>query len=610
MSVLWSRCLAVVALLASVWALAVWLTGGFAVELIDIRVSSRQPLPAVAIAILSATASIFSSAIQDRRRAVMALWAVVHPARAASLLSVVTLLVALIHNGWTASGSDAYSYVTQADLWLRGSLRIPVPIAQMVPWPSAIATFTPFGYTSTPDHTAIVPVTAPGFPLLMAAMQAIAGHCAMFLVAPLTGALLVWTTFAIGRRVGSDGIGLAAAWLVATSPTFLMMAKAPMSDVPAAAFWALATLFVLHASVAATIGAGSSAAVAILVRPNLVPLAALFGLWILWRHSSRGWRHGLVRALWFSLGVIPACLIVGWINHTLYGSPLASGYGALNTLFALTNVPTNVSRYGSWLVETQTPLAIAGVLVLLIPTARIWVTNESRRAAVLLALLLVGVWVSYCAYPPFDAWWYLRFLLPCWPAVCVGTAAAIIRPAVRFGGVGYVVAAVLVVALGINGVVGAVSHNVFPSAEGERRYATVASFVATVTEPSSVILTSQHSGPLRYYGGRLTLRFDALDAEWLDRAVEWLTQAGRHPYFLIEDWELPLFRDRFAARNRLGRLELSPLFAYAAYQIPGTVYLFDPLQPAARTWQPLPIRDPRPRCVAPAVSAWLDVHRH
>ena len=54
----------------------------------------------------------------------------------------------------------------------------------------------------------------------------------MFLVTPLSGALLVWVTFAIGRRLDSDALGLAAAWLVATSPAVLAMLVAPMSDVP------------------------------------------------------------------------------------------------------------------------------------------------------------------------------------------------------------------------------------------------------------------------------------------------------------------------------------------------------------------------------------------
>ena len=79
----------------------------------------------------------------------------------------------------------------------------------------------------------------------MAAAKAIAGHCAMFLVTPLSGALLVWITFAIGRRLDSDALGLAAAWLVATSPAVLAMLVSPMSDVPAAAFWAVAIYFTL-----------------------------------------------------------------------------------------------------------------------------------------------------------------------------------------------------------------------------------------------------------------------------------------------------------------------------------------------------------------------------
>ena len=103
-----------------------------------------------------------------------------------------------------------------------------------------------------------------------------------------------------------------------------------------------------------------------------------------------------------------------------------------------------------------------------------------------------------------------------------------------------------------------------------------------------------------YYAGRDTMRFDLLNEEWLDRAVAWLTEQGRHPYILIEDWERPIFEKRFAAMNSLGRLELSPLLAYRAYGIPGTVYLFDPARPAADTLAPAPIRSPQPRGPLPA----------
>ena len=101
------------------------------------------------------------------------------------------------------------------------------------------------------------------------------------------------------------------------------------------------------------------------------------------------------------------------------------------------------------------------------------------------------------------------------------------------------------------------------------------------------------------------MRFDLLDEAWLDRAVAWLTAQGRHPYFLIEDWERPIFEKRFAAMNALGRLSMSPVLAYRAYQIPGTVYLFDPSRPSAATLEPAPIRSPQPRCPLPAAPPGL-----
>ena len=52
--------------------------------------------------------------------------------------------------------------------------------------------------------------------------------------------------------------------------------------------------------------------------------------------------------------------------------------------------------------------------------------------------------------------------------------------------------------------------------------------------------------------------------------------------------------------NSLGRFELSPVLAYRAYGIPGTVYLFDPAKPSAHTLEPAPLRDPQPRCPLPA----------
>jgi hypothetical protein len=105
---------------------------------------------------------------------------------------------------------------------------------------------------------------------------------------------------------------------------------------------------------------------------------------------------------------------------------------------------------------------------------------------------------------------------------------------------------------------------------------------------------------MRYYGGRLTVRYDVLDPAWLDRAVEWLAGTGRAPYFLLEEHEIPEFRQRFRGAKALGGLDVRPLLIYEAHRITGRVYLFDPVTPVPQTWHPAPIENPQPRCPAPA----------
>jgi hypothetical protein len=89
----------------------------------------------------------------------------------------------------------------------------------------------------------------------------------------------------------------------------------------------------------------------------------------------------------------------------------------------------------------------------------------------------------------------------------------------------------------------------------------------------------QHSGGLRYYGGRMTLRYDNLERDWLDRAVAWLASRGVQSYLLVEDWELPEFRRRFSGQARLGQLDLPPIFNYEG---PANIILFDLTRPRPR----------------------------
>ncbi|HEY9467466.1 MAG TPA: glycosyltransferase family 39 protein [Vicinamibacterales bacterium] len=619
------RTIATAAVLALAWSILVWVTGGTVIAIAGLRVSSTNPVRPLIAAVILIAIYVFAAGRQRVHDDAALVRRLATPSRIAAVLAVAIGVIALAQSSFTASGADAYAYVTQADLLLSGRLTVPVPIANDVPWPRPLSTFVPFGYSAVANQSAIASAVGPGLPLLMALFKAIAGHPALFLVVPITAALLVWSTFAIGREMGSSALGLGAAWLVATSPAFLTMTKEPMSDVPAAAFWAVAVwmtcrlrLAVVAGVAAATVVSGVAAAIAILIRPNLVPLAATLAVWMLWQREENDLRDRLRSLVLFSIPVVLACLSIAWINNTLFGSPFSSGYGATGQLFSVANVVTNVQRYGGWLAETQTPVAVAGLFALLVSSSRLWPESEARRlggvasakaGALLLAAIAGTVFAIYAFYIPFDAWWFLRLLLPAWPAVGIGSAAVIIAVSQLAGARSREVHTVALVALGLYTVVAASRLNVFPDNEGERRYATIAQLVQHATEPSSLILASIHTGPLRYYAGRDTMRFDLLDEAWLDRAVAWLTAQGRHPYFLIEDWERPIFERRFAALNTLGRLDLSPVLAYRAYGIPGTVYLFDPSKPSASTLEPAPIRDPQPRCPLPAEPPGLTLRQ-
>ena len=155
-----------------------------------------------------------------------------------------------------------------------------------------------------------------------------------------------------------------------------------------------------------------------------------------------------------------------------------------------------------------------------------------------------------------------------------------------------------VAALGVYGVAYARAHGAFPSGEGDYRYAAVAALVEQSTPATSVIITSQHAGPITYYSGRLTMRFDAMDPAWLDRTVDWLAAQGRQPFLLLEYWERSQFEQRFAGKTRFNLSSIAPVAIYQAYRSTDTAYLFDPLRPDGPTHQPPPV-PPRAHCVLP-----------
>ena len=153
------------------------------------------------------------------------------------------------------------------------------------------------------------------------------------------------------------GPSLAAAALVACSPVVVFESLVVTADVPAAAFWICALAVALRRTGASTVGAGLLAGIAILIRPNLLPLAAFPWLLAICRVPDA--RVAAVRTALFAMGSVPAALVIAFVNHRVHGSAFISGYGDLGSAFAVDHAAINLRLYSGWWLESQ---GIAGVL--------------------------------------------------------------------------------------------------------------------------------------------------------------------------------------------------------------------------------------------------------
>jgi hypothetical protein len=556
-----ARVLLAAAALATILALWAWLTGGFRVHVLGVPVSVRGEHRAAFIALALASIGLFLHPTLRRRLVALAASSRIPLPRLSTLplpivlaASALLLGLALAHGSRAAGGADPYGYVSQADLWRAGSLRIHQPFAAAIPWPNGEWTFAPLGYKPS-DGSTIVPTYAPGYPLLMALFSLVFGAQGPFYVSPVCGAALVLLTYAIGARLSGPVVGTIAALCVACSPTVVFMTLSVMSDIPVAAFWTAAVLLAMGRTLPAALAAAIASGIAIVIRPNLLLAAVVPLLAVAWPWPERGVGPAARRAAVFAAACAPFALFVGWLFNGLYGSPLRSGYGDTSGLFAVEHAGANLARYPSWLLETQSPLVF---LFLLSPFVATWL-GDRTPARWLFAAFIAVVFGSYVLYIPFEAWWYLRFLLPAFPFIFVLAADAVWTAAGRLAPDQRTLAMTLfaLVMLGA-GWRNSDNQDVLSVGRGEVKYLEVAQFVKQTLPANAVVYGMQHSGSIRYYGGRLTLRWDYLPEDWLDRSIDYMQQAGYEPVFVLDDWELPQVRKRFASQHHVRTLEQEP----------------------------------------------------
>jgi hypothetical protein len=525
----------------SIVAVVLAVSGGFRTTVGGFRISARSPLGA-SIAGLIAGGAWFALARRDRAIAadLEAAWRATER-NASRLIGMVALIAAIVASTFatrSAAGADASGYLSQAQGWTRDPLAIHFePLSDDLDGPDEWAT-TPLGWrpqSQMPgsfDHIpgGQVPTYPPGLPLLMSIPHVIGGLNGAYAVVLASAAIAVWATAMIAGGVA----GVIAAFLIAFSPVFLYQSFQPMSDVPVTAAWMLCFLLLRNNSAFA----GVACAMAILIRPNLAPLA------IVPLFMASGRRK-------FAAPVAIAGLFLALLQFFWYGSPWRSGYGTAAELFALANVVPNAGSYFNWLVATAPVLLLA-------PFGFMRLKQHSHaRALIAFALLVIA---AYLVYAVFDQWSYLRFLLPAMAVFAIFAAIELStwverwpvswRAPILLGLVLTIIAHSLFVAR---------SLDAFKLADQLRRVGQVADFVNNTAPAKVVLVAGEQSGSMRYYTGRSLFRWEAIAPEVLAAEVASL-QSESGP-FLPGGWEIYVVLDAWEDEPFLSKFKNVPAVA-------------------------------------------------
>ncbi|HEX6975198.1 MAG TPA: glycosyltransferase [Vicinamibacterales bacterium] len=581
-----ARLLLLLCAVGATGAVALVLTGGFSTRIFGTLVRAHSAAPLATLSVVSLAVALLLG--RATLAAASTWWWWLIQKRAAMLALAVAATAGAV--GWAAGthvagGSDSYCYLNQAEMFARGEAIERQPLSVDAPWPNASWAFVPAGHAPAPSiRGGVVPICPAGYPLMMVPARAIAGRPGMFAVVPLLGALAVWLAFLLGRRYAGGAAGLLSAVMLAASPVFLYQVVQPMNDVPASALWLATLVLAWRASerggFASALLAGLACGVALTVRPNLLPLALVAGFgMVLVRPASL--RERFVALVGFGVGAVPGVAIIMIVQNAMYGSPVRSGYGDLGLLFSASHVVPNLARYPKWLLQSETPV------VLLALTAP-WVISARARCTWWMLAFFGATLTCYLPYVVFDAWWFLRFLLPGLAPVLVLTAAVLVAGVVRLSSAWRApVFALLCAALAAAYVAIAFRGQVFDLDDYEARYRDAGTYVARHLPTNAAVITQQQSGSVRFYAGFPTVVWTELSPGRLNEVLEYLRGRGYKPYLLFEAGEDVAFRKRFAGQGAIGDLNWPPIA-----DINHEVRIFDP-DDAATYRSGVPVRTDR-----------------
>jgi hypothetical protein len=100
----------------------------------------------------------------------------------------------------------------------------------------------------------------------------------------------------------------------------------------------------------------------------------------------------------------------------------------------------------------------------------------------------------------------------------------------------------------------------------DARFERAGLYVAERLPPNALVITSAHSGSVRFYAHRPTLVWDGLPPDSLDGAIAFARAKGFDPYLMLESGEEPPFRKRFAG-SAVGALDWPPMAEVALVRV-------------------------------------------
>ena len=458
---------------------------------------------------------------------------------AAVVLPVLLVIQAVLlwhHQGTVAGAADSSGYLNSAWRLARGEYSLPIQFIEGVEaegLPDYVEeVYAPLGYRAARRNGTISPVYPVGLPLLLAGVATTTGwEAAAGCTIVLHALLALLLVYKLGREFGLPrGWSLLGSLLLGVSPLFLHMAVLTMSDVPALTWTTACLLAALRAKrhPGWATAAGLALGIAVLVRPTniLVIIPAIIAL---------GWKPG--HLLLFITGGIPAALVLVAYNLKTYGQILVSGYFNPPGSFAPHHVAPTLAHYAVWLPILLTPLVVAAL-------ALPWARGVRRREK-----LILGTWIAaqlgfYAVYVyTREDYWFLRFLLPAFPALTIACLLVLRGLAGRTRGrisrrvpaaVAWVAVALMVV---VHGSLWTRSLRSFRTAEDELNYRTTALWAQNHLPADSVVFAMQDSGALFYYTELQLLRPDWLSPGEFRYFAQAIHKEERPIYAILKFYE-------------------------------------------------------------------------